>query len=219
MEYDVYWSLYNLRGQSLRMGMDVPKVVSLKNAFEEAAREPARLFELRNGVSGIAGHYQFPYGMSAAEFEETYFWKHDARPSILNETDSPENGVKSLKGEIDEFLSRGSLSFITMMSQLWGELVQLNPILKEVKIDKTSPHQVYHALLGVTSGFNTDDINHYLRLKFSDNILPGMVARNNPVIKSIEERTHERMLWIPAQETLEKIERQISAPGWKKPTA
>ena len=200
------------------MGTDVLKVVSLKDAFEEAAHEPARIFELRNGVSGIAGHYQFPYGMSAAEFEETYFWRLDSRPGILNETDIPENGANALKGDIDEFLSKSSLSFINMMSQLWDEIVHLNPVLKEIRIDKTSLHQVYHALLGVSSGFNTDDINLYLSLKCVEGRKPQDIMASNPIRELIETHTGP-MGWVAAPKTLEKIERQISAPSWKKPTA
>src|ERR1700722_14859242 len=34
---------------------------------------PARDFETQAGISGISGHYVFPHGLSAAEYERRYF--------------------------------------------------------------------------------------------------------------------------------------------------
>ena len=61
--------------------------------------------------------------------------------------------------------------------------------------------------MGVTSGFNIDDINDYI------NIGGASIRAKDPAYRMIRDRIERiglQMFWVPSMKTLRKIEEQIN---------
>ena len=182
---------------------------------EEAAlagHQPARRFEIRTGISGIAGDYQFPEGQTATQFESRHRWQHlpegNVPPPALVESgliatptlppNLPLETLTSLTPQVKEFYVR-----------TWDSLVELNPVLKDIKLDRTNTVELSHAIFGVSSGFNTNDINHYLEGNRSG--APFGEYFNDPRFRWVTAESGARPEWIASPETLNAITEAVAA--------
>lgn len=198
--------------------------------------QPALDFERATGLSGIAGRYAFPDGLSAAAFEKRYAWRYGSeacRPEVLQGT--PLSLSPGMSGKVSE-LQQAMLSAAFSLSQvskqlwadavgaefhhimktpehpyrivqraLWDELVSLNPVLEKVKFDRMQGHQIHEAMMGVSSGFNVDDINYFLRRP--PGYRPGSPEDLDKT--AIAAKAGMRPGWRPSPETRAHIMQQL----------
>ena len=166
------------------------KIGSAAQAFNAAARrevlehQPARDFESRTRFKGIAGRYIFPQGV---------------KPLVLEE-----ELVRTKKGE----------SFEAKFGGVFRDLLILNPDLHRLRFDKSSPRQFYSTMLGITSGFNVDDINYFVDL-ISKGEPPAFHLRSDPRLNALfrqaEHRADAPIEWVPSPETLGTVHRKLDA--------
>lgn len=174
------------------------------------SHQPARRFEVKTGITSIAGDYQLPNGMNAAQFEDHFNWQFLgdrtvpppalAEKGLMTSATSPELNLDVLKTappEVGQFYR-----------QTWDHLVELNPILKDVKLDRTNLVEVNHAISGVSSGFNTNDINFYLERNRGGASAKGYFE--DPRFKWIAAESGERPTWIASPETLTTITNSVA---------
>jgi hypothetical protein len=200
----------------------------LSDTFNDPARHPAHRFEEKHGVSGIAGDYVFPRDMTAAAYEDYYTWEFSPHggiarhPGVFRDHDAPESKLNNLKpGPVARYVAeKASPEYRALLAEGWRQLEAANPVLKKLDFDRSNGGEMYNALMGVTSGFNPDDINFYLKLQ-RDNVLPGLHIQTAPAFKVHMEWMENRMSvcdrpgWIPSLPTLEKIRSEFRE---KKPT-
>lgn len=204
--------------------MEIPKnngiIKSFSSSFNDAARQPTRLFEQQTGLTGIAANYVFPHPFTAAEYEDRYVWLFAADgfkhiPTVLTGTGLPEETMLSpdRRCGIYEFLQERSSGYKDLLHAGWRDLERLNPETAQLVFDRNDIHQTYDALLGVTSGYNINDINFFLDLK-RQGVAPGMHAQTLPGYKdihwNIECMTNTRMQWVASMPTMEKIAKLLS---------
>ena len=178
-----------------------------KAEAERVKHQPAREFEKAAGIKGIAAHYRYPHRMGAVEFDDYYTWTFKRSGLILP-------GVLAAKGiacpaigpteDIDNYLKRTPPAFRAELQEAWGDMVRLNPVLKKVKLDRNSVNELYDAINGVASGFNTDDLNFYIARS------RGPITRHHLEGEElVEARVGQRMQWIVSPKTFAKIERKL----------
>lgn len=155
-------------------------------------KQPARLFETFNRLSGIAGRYTLPHGLEAPDIENYALIVRDL----------------TLSGKID------GRTGLNKLLTLWADIKRLNPGLEAIKPAEGDLWQAYHCLLGVSSAFNSKDISDFIHIG------NGTVRQQDPVYREAFRRVEEkagRIYWIPSLETIEKINRQLVTGGPKFP--
>lgn len=129
---------------------------SLAGVFFYSSQPAAREFELEAGIEGIAGAYRFPFDLSATEFGccFTLALEKHAPPQKQGEDCCPSCDLgESCPDELGDALS-----------DLWSELVNLNPCLTRICLETGNARQTVHAILGVASGYPVRDINFFLAI-------------------------------------------------------
>lgn len=199
--------------------------LSVKERFNDLSRHPAHRFEAQNNIDGIAGDYVFPNNMTAAAYEDRYTWLFDQHggiarmPEILKDFYAPERDFKGneIKGGIADFLGeKASAQYRALLNDGWNRLERANPELKALTFDRTHAGETYNALMGVTSGFNVQDIDFFLKLR-RENKIPAMTVMNDPAFKKHLDWMQnaasvcERPCWVPSLPTMENITGQLKA--------
>jgi hypothetical protein len=198
---------------------------------------PARDFEFHAGIDGISAHYVFPRGISATWYDK-YLEKAEYGPKTWK--------CYSFNGDHTFFLKSPDPALMASMLKDWDELIALNPALRKVRLDRSSPMNLVHALNGVVSQFNVDDINNFLEV-------PRVTGRNITAVDNLKIHDMSKMQvkielaagtqiqWVLSPATIKKIQqalekktgkpidwtlspenenkiRQFMAKKWTKPT-
>lgn len=154
--------------------------------LEPGYRQAAAEFEQQTGLTGIAGRWSFPGGMTAKAME-SLVRKHD-------------NAI--LSGNITlQDCNR-------IFRDIWDQLTRCNPDLNRLQIDENDLQTLRHAIMGVASGFNYDDIEEFIHIGGGD------VRKEDPAYRTffdhIQRMAGTGIYWIPSLKTLREIERQIN---------
>jgi hypothetical protein len=92
------------------------------------------------------------------------------------------------------------------------DLENINPRLENVIFNRGDIEEIYHALYGVASGFNVEDINYFLEL-CRKGVYPAVWSRSQPDIKPVAEhiegRVRQHMEWVVSPPTLKKIKSKL----------
>ncbi len=176
----------------------------LSKTFNNLSRHPAKLFEINNHFRDISGRYRIPDGMTADAYE-------DLLAKQMNEV-IPYSNPKKLP-----YLFWGMLFLKnppSLLIESWNKLVRLNPILRNVRMDKTRADDVYNAHLGVTSGLNIDDINFYIEQTHKGEGEPAFQARSIPEhgerLARIEAVAIAPIYWVLSPRTAQRIEARFT---------
>lgn len=185
------------------------KPLSLSRAFNNAATHPALQFQRANNLRGIAGRYYIPDGKTAAQYEKAMSRKmHDHVEQEM---------AKCGATPYEYWATAERLGLPGFLEKSWDKLVELNPVLKDVKVNRSSVEDVYNAHIGVTSGFNVDDLNFFLEQKHTGQGLPALQARNMPVhgarVARIESVAAVSFSWVASPKTAKKIEARFKRRG------
>ncbi len=159
---------------------------SLRHAFNTAAAnphhsQPAVEAAQRHGLHGVGGDYLLPRGLSAPVVE-TY-------AMVAMHVVRGKDGQETAQRHLHDLLMR---------------LEHLNPVLTTLAYDRSDVKQCYDAILGVTSGFNTDDIQHYLDGNFYKKSMenPAYAAQHAAVVKHLNDN---ELYWVPSPKTMGRI--------------
>jgi hypothetical protein len=170
---------------------------------DEHTRHPALEFQTQNHLRGIAGRYRIPGNYTAPEYEDRMSREMIALARPLLTGQERRNFWDVLE----------KIAPPPQLKKSWNTLVRLNPALKAVKFDKTNAEEMYNAHLGVTSGFNVDDINFFLQQKHVGEGLPARQARAMPGhgerLKRIDDIAKAPMFWVASPKTAEKVEARL----------
>ena len=171
--------------------------------------QPARAFERAAGIKGIAAHYRYPHRMGAVEFDDYYTWTFTGfatiEPKVLAAKGITCPPVGADEG-IDDYLHRTPPAFLAELQQAWTDMVRLNPVLKKVKFDRDNVNELYDAINGVASGFNTDDLNFFIARGRTPE---AHVLYTNPAMEQVEAEAGANMEWIVSPKTFAKIEKKL----------
>lgn len=185
------------------------KPLSLSRAFNDAATHPALRFQRDNNLRGIAGRYFIPDGKTAAQYEKAM----SRKMHVHVETEMAKRGAT----EYDYWKVAEDMGLPGFLEKSWDKLVELNPALKKVKLDRSCVEDVYNAHIGVTSGFNVNDINFFLRQKHVGNGLPALQSHKMPVhgarLDRINAAAESQMFWVASPATAKKIEKCFRRNG------
>lgn len=142
-------------------------------------------FEKKSGLTGIAGQYHMPAGLTPSDVQ-TY--------SILirNLTFQEDYTVEECLGKLTE---------------LHQALIGRNSQMEQIRYNPLDPHTVFDIILGVASGFNIKDIQHYID---GNN---WSLSMKDPKYKELYEKidSQAHIYWVPCMETLKEMDRQLSA--------
>lgn len=188
-------------------------------SFNDVARQPARSFEQQTRMTGIAGRYIFPENFTASEYEDRYTWLFSANgfkriPEVLKGTGLPEETMTEVPQgwRVKGLLAHVSEGYKALLFTGWCDIERLNPQTEKVVFDRNDVEQTYQALLGVTSGFNIDDINFFLDLS-RQGFPPGAHSRTlpgyNEMRLNVESRAGTPLYWVASMNTLKKIKQQL----------
>lgn len=152
---------------------------------------PAVEFEKATGLSGIAQNYALPQGLPPVEISQyVTVLAHAAR-----------------QGDISAIQER------LLVLRLLDVLKNDNPSLKTLRHEKEDVSILRDIVHGVTSTFCVQDIQHFI----DGNYLRVSLA--NPEYKALYHKVQDLsggdIFWVPALETLQKIERQSMAKDMK----
>lgn len=145
--------------------------------------QPPLDLEKTQGMTGIAGNYKMPEGLSHVELQ--------AYGEVLRHAE--------LAGDISADTMNDKFD------QLLGALEARNPQLSTIRQteDKLSR---YNVILGIASEFNPKDIQFFI------GAYPAFAAPDDPDYDATWSRiAHLQLAWIPAPETLKEIDRQLQA--------
>lgn len=157
--------------------------------------QPSLDFEKAHNVSGIAGHYKFHPKRSREHLQERLFT-----------TSSWTKWLKSIKDlSNDECLD------------VFHELERLNPVeVSKIHFDRSSTDHKISVACGMVSGFNPDDISHFIKRGCSGiscmdfDKLPEGIACNEMQTKIMQRLDPKyRMQWVASPKTLDHIWEQV----------
>jgi hypothetical protein len=193
------------------------KPLSLSCAFNMAARapghrdsnHPALQFSRANNLRGIAARYRIPGGEIASIYEDEMWRKMEA---VVTLQAAATNMVGQNFWSIAETMQPPAF-----LKKSWDKLVKLNPRLKDIRMNKNAAADMLNAHLGVTSGFNVDDINFYIEQQHTGEGKPAMQARRMPDhggrLARIEAVAQEDLQWVASPATAKKIEQRFKRRG------
>jgi hypothetical protein len=158
----------------------------LTKAFNAAAVpddphvRPALVFAEENGLSGIGRTYALPPGLDAETIEAYVLaLRWTARAGLM----TPQR-------------------YAERMQELGAALEEINPALAALAYDRTEAPAVFDVVMGVTSGFNTDDIQFFI----DGNYFARAIADRAYADKYRRaEEGHSRIGWVPSPKTLDRI--------------
>ena len=153
----------------------------------------ALALEQKTGFTNIAGHYTMPGDLHAHELE-------NYAQMIRNL--SQNNKIPRAEG-------------LDKLHAVWSSLRRLNPELNSITLHRDDLMQVFHAVMGVTSGFNPDDIHEFIHIGGAQmrSSAPDYRARVRKV-----ENALGHIGWVPSLKTLDTIIGQLDkAPPPPKP--
>lgn len=168
----------------------------LQNGVPKYTAHAVRM-ENETGITGIAGHYRFLNGDSADIAEYNYrkrFQKYALAQGLMN-SDDP--FVK----QAAELIFQKSPDVLPEVNAEIEKLTELNPELERLNYNRRNFTEAYRALIGITSQYNTDDINAYLHSLRTKRKNTDIQKRMNAL-----KPKGFRFGWIPSNETLLKIE-------------
>lgn len=168
----------------------------LQNGVPKYTAHAVRM-ENETGITGIAGHYRFLNGDSADIAEYNYrkrFQKYALAQGLMN---SDEPFIK----QAAELIFQKSPDVLPEVNAEIEKLTELNPELERLNYNRRNFTEAYRALIGITSQYNTDDINAYLHSLRTK-------RKNTDIQKRMDALKPKgfRFGWIPSNETLLKIE-------------
>ena len=185
------------------------KPLSLSRAFNNAATHPALRFQRDNHLRGIAGRYFIPDGKTAAQYEK---WMSRKMSAHVGAEIKKRNAT-----DYDYWPIAEDLGLPAFLEKSWDRLVELNPALEQVKLNRACVEDVYNAHIGVTSGFNIDDINFFLKQKHIGEGLPARQSHEMPVhgarLARINAAAEAQMYWVVSPATAKKIEKRFKRNG------
>lgn len=174
---------------------------------DSAHFKPAVAFEVHNEVTGIAGHYTFPEGMQASEYEAY----KNFTANLFQYYESPrESGFAIVKKQEPD------PALVSRMKDEWQRLLELNPVLETLKFDTDNPWLLFDAIAGVACLLNVDDINFFLELKATSERFDCMkLAYEIPDYAEMQRRIKDvagdcSIDWVPSPGTQQKIYDQLS---------
>ena len=147
--------------------------------------KPAKRLEQRHGLSGIAQDYKLPFGLSEIDLQAFCML------------------ARALRNDL-----QGSTTLVPSAKPVIDKVIKLNPELHQLHFDKTDSKAVYDVLLGVASGFNPTDIQHFVdgNHGVKSRTLPGYQDKLDQIERSLGLHA---VCWVPASATLDKIISQL----------
>lgn len=158
---------------------------SLCNTFNAAANphhfQHAAEIASRYRLQGVSGDYLLPRGLSAPVLE-TYAMV----------------AANIIYRKNDQTLA------LHYLNDLITRLEELNPALTTLTYNRSNIKHCHDAVLGVTSGFNTDDIQFYLDGNYYKKSMenPAYAAKHGAVVTHLND---DRLYWVPSPKTLDRI--------------
>lgn len=151
-------------------------------------QQPALSLAACEGLHDIGTSYQLPYGLCAGVLEsyaQVIFWTEEQRLITTHHANN----------HLHDLLIR---------------LERDNPQLTQLRYDRRHTGSCYHVILGITSSFNTGDIQHYLDSRgFVAAIKdPTYATKFNAASQLVNRNT---LGWVPAPATLDRIIAQKTA--------
>ena len=142
--------------------------------------------EARYGLRDIAGHYKLPAGLDPIDLQSYV-------EIMAHATRSGEISAELMNDRFDELLTA---------------ITARNPALEKLRLDPADVEARYDALMGIASDFNVADIQHFLDTKNAD-------AVGDPSLEAFNQKLGNNfwMPWIPAPETLMRMEQQFTFRG------
>lgn len=158
----------------------------LSDSFNHAAAsehlQPALTLQHTHGLSNIGQHYRMPHGLDV-KMAEAYCMA---------------NGWLQHQGKIDRETTHENISALA------NRLIDLNPALARLQFDRNNLRHCTDIVMGVTSGFNTDDMQFFLDgnsyQKSMDN--PAYAAKAAAALDALGA---DHLGWVPAPKTLDRI--------------
>ncbi len=184
--------------------------------------KPAVAFEVFNKVTGIAGNYHFPGGMSATEYESTVVPRFSV--DVFSKLEDPmQNGFLLVPKEAPD------PEVLAEMKNQWEQLKKLNPELNVIDLGDCDPELMPMALFdcieGCASLFNPDDINTFVKTRIESRRfdVPAIFSEDpdySKVKAEVSNLAEYRVGWVPSKATLKlisgKLKEKINAD--KQPT-
>lgn len=166
---------------------------------------PAVEFEKETGVIGIAGKYKMPDEKAHADMEFEHCNKFSKYIYAVNKIGKYADFLPSkVKKKLTVLAKEGQKTGLPKMLKNFDELVKLNPELKKLEVDRANIGKVNDAIFGITSQFNVDDINDFLKRDFFYG-----ETKETKLKDEIEKRTGIDIQWRPSISTLKKIQIQV----------
>jgi hypothetical protein len=162
--------------------------------------QPAVNFEKKHRLAGISGQYMLPEKITSEMLQAYALFVH-------GDPDMP----------VSECHER--------LETTWKHIGILNPALAAVLVDRRNTDSLFHAVMGVASAYNADDIEHFLtekkRYSLTKKDPPGVKMHRSPAFLKLTDTFNKSavttgeslvLYWIASPQTLEKIETQFR-PG------
>lgn len=183
-------------------------------------RYPARQFERMYGVQGIAANWRMLDGINEEGIQQqmdtrlvTLLRDNLTQKILAGESRAPvSSGAKSAGYYVDVMREIGFQYETPFYQSVWDNLASLNPQLQHVNVNREDGERLHHAISGVISQLNVNDINFFLHRQVPD---PQAYEAGRVEL----ERILGQREWLPSPQTQEAIltqlhERQIS-DGYK----
>ncbi len=180
------------------------------------AYQAAHEFEEKTGISGIAGRYVLPTGMEEKSLESFIDRSFDQAIAHADHRAGTQN--------------EALLNLLSVMDQI--RTVNAGSGLEHIPVDRKDAYQVGHFLMGVVSGYNTNDINYYLHerpeapaVEYFEEVLArgGTLSREMPGYEdyvahlhllALEDKVGVSIGWYPSPKTIGKIKDGLGLSEW-----
>ncbi|MGQ0526530.1 MAG: hypothetical protein ACT4OY_00635 [Alphaproteobacteria bacterium] len=159
---------------------------------------PAHDFEHQSGMKDIGGRYH----IIPDHTSRSLFWT-TLEASRKKEEDNSLSKIQSafIKCVYGRLATDAEFS---EFQKIFDELRELNPSLRNVKVDRNDEKQVYEFITGVTSGFNPEDIDFFI------NTVPKMDQEKRLNYRAycdlLEGQNGVEIGWFPSPSTINKME-------------
>ena len=172
-------------------------------------RHAAAAIELENkyGLKDIAGHYKFVDGKTAP------FAEYDYRKRFMKyfHATKMQNSENPILREASQIVLQGAPEALKEINGEIKKLQELNPELKRLNFNPNKMLEAYQALIGVTSGYNPDDINYFLHSL--------RTGKRDESLNQRKDKMGINLGWQPAHTTMDRIEAQLKARDQAKTAA